>query len=42
MQPLAEALDAAARAVRCCPVCGNLDTADPAAICADPERDGRR
>ena len=39
MQPLAAALDAAARAVRPCSRCGNLDTADPCAICRDPERD---
>ena len=39
MQPLAGALDAAARAVRPCSRCGNLDTADPCAICRDPERD---
>lgn len=39
MQPLAAALDAAARAVRPCSRCGNLDTADPCAICRSPERD---
>lgn len=37
--PLAEALDAAARSIRTCSVCGNLDTRDPCAICADPGRD---
>ncbi|HTT81590.1 MAG TPA: recombination mediator RecR [Stellaceae bacterium] len=39
MLPLAAALNAAAEAVRPCSACGNLDTADPCAICRDPERD---
>jgi recombination protein RecR len=39
MQPLAAALGAAAAAIRPCASCGNLDTADPCAICRDPERD---
>jgi len=39
MQPLAAALEEAARAVRACSVCGNLDSADPCAICIDPKRD---
>ncbi len=39
MRPLAAAMAAAAAAVRPCSVCGNLDTADPCAICRDPERD---
>jgi recombination protein RecR len=39
MRPLAAAMEAAATAVRPCSVCGNLDTADPCAICSDPERD---
>ena len=30
---------AAADAIRPCSICGNLDTADPCAICRDPERD---
>ena len=34
------ALANAAREVRKCSVCGNLDAADPCWICADPERDG--
>jgi recombination protein RecR len=37
--PLAEALALAAERVRTCSVCGALDTRDPCAICADPERD---
>ena len=40
MLPLAEALRAAAAAVRPCARCGNLDSQDPCAICADPDRDG--
>jgi recombination protein RecR len=40
MEPLAAALAAAAAAIRTCSVCGNLDTADPCAICRDPARDG--
>nr|MCU0889066.1 recombination mediator RecR [Rubritepida sp.] len=39
MLPLAEALRAAAAAVRPCSVCGNLDAEDPCRICADPERE---
>jgi recombination protein RecR len=39
MQRLAVALANAAREVRQCGVCGNLDAADPCWICADPERD---
>src|SRR5271170_2235223 len=39
MRPLAAALGAAAAAIRQCTTCGNLDTADPCAICRDPERD---
>jgi recombination protein RecR len=39
MVPLATALADAARAVRRCSVCGNLDSQDPCAICADPSRD---
>ena len=40
LRPLAAALTAAAGAVRTCGVCGNLDSQDPCAICADPDRDG--
>jgi recombination protein RecR len=39
MMPLASALTHAAEAIRPCPVCGNLDTVEPCAICRDPERD---
>lgn len=40
LEPLAAALAGAAAAIRPCPVCGNLDTVLPCAICRDPERDG--
>jgi recombination protein RecR len=39
MLPLATALAEAARAVRPCSVCGNLDSRDPCSICSDPHRD---
>jgi len=39
MEPLAAAMSAAASTVRPCSLCGNLDIADPCAICRDPERD---
>ena len=39
MTPLARALEAAAESIVPCGVCGNLDTADPCAVCADPRRD---
>ncbi len=37
--PLAEAAEAAAARVGVCSVCGNVDTSNPCAICADPRRD---
>lgn len=37
--PLAQAMTDAAARVRACSVCGNYDTIDPCAICADPGRD---
>ena len=40
LAPLADALAAAALNVRRCGVCGNIDSADPCAICSDAERDG--
>ena len=40
MLPLASALSDAARAVRSCGQCGNLDSRDPCGICTDPQRDG--
>jgi recombination protein RecR len=39
MLPLAQAMAAAARAVKHCELCGNLDSVNPCAICADPKRD---
>jgi len=39
MLPLANAMAEAARAVRTCSRCGNLDSADPCGICADLRRD---
>src|SRR5689334_1882536 len=39
MEPLATALGEAARTIRPCSRCGNLDTSDPCAICIDPKRD---
>ncbi len=39
MLPLAAALADAARAVRSCSLCGNLDSQDPCAVCTDPHRD---
>jgi recombination protein RecR len=39
MRPLARALDDAAANMRSCRICGNLDTADPCGICADPRRE---
>ncbi|MBI3507849.1 MAG: recombination protein RecR [Proteobacteria bacterium] len=39
LRPLAEALANAAEHVVSCHVCGNLDTTDPCAVCADLRRD---
>jgi recombination protein RecR len=39
MEPLAEALAAAAGSIRTCSVCGNFDTTDPCGICQDTRRD---
>jgi len=39
LEPLAAALAKAADAIGPCPICGNLDTVEPCAICRDPERD---
>jgi len=41
MLPLAEAIRAAAAAVRPCGRCGNLDAIDPCGVCRDPDRDRR-
>lgn len=39
MTPLIEALSLAAERIAACSECCNLDTTDPCAVCADPERD---
>ncbi len=39
MRPLASALETAAANIRACAICGNLDTVDPCAVCADARRD---
>ena len=39
LQPLAAALEEAGRVIKSCGTCGNLDTSDPCAVCADPRRD---
>ena len=39
MLPLASALEDAAAAIKSCHLCGNLDSQDPCAICADPHRE---
>ena len=39
MLPLADALTEAARAVKPCQSCGNLDAQSPCGICRDPQRD---
>ncbi len=40
LEPLIAALGEAAARVAPCSTCGNLDTADPCAVCADESRDG--
>lgn len=39
MEPLAFALDDAAKKVKACGICGNWDSIDPCAVCADATRD---
>ncbi len=39
MVPLTRALDEAARNVKACSICRNIDTRDPCHICTDPKRD---
>ena len=39
MGPLASALQTAHERIVTCSACGNIDTRDPCAICADPRRD---
>lgn len=40
--PLRRALEAVDQHLSECHICGNIDTADPCAICADPRRDDRQ
>jgi len=39
LAPLAAAMQDAARAIRDCEICGNLDTTSPCALCRDTRRD---
>ena len=41
LAPLLRALEAVNEALSTCSICGNVDTTDPCAICADPRRDAR-
>jgi recombination protein RecR len=41
MGPLLRALEAVNKRLATCHLCGNVDTADPCAICTDPRRDAR-
>ena len=41
LAPLRAALVAVEERLTTCATCGNVDTTDPCAICADPRRDGR-
>ena len=39
MEPLAAAIGEAAKAIKTCSICGNLDTIEPCALCRDEKRD---
>ena len=41
MAPLLRALEAVNERLATCHICGNVDTADPCAVCTDPRRDAR-
>ncbi|THD36648.1 MAG: recombination protein RecR [Sphingomonas sp.] len=41
MGPLLAALEAVDQQLATCSTCGNIDTSDPCAVCADPRRDQR-
>ena len=41
LQPLLAALQNVSEKLSTCSVCGNVDTSDPCAICADPRRDAK-
>lgn len=42
LDPLLAALTAVSQRLATCSTCGNVDTSDPCAICADPRRDNRQ
>ncbi len=42
LEPLLTALGAVSQRLSTCSTCGNVDTTDPCAICADPRRDVRQ
>jgi recombination protein RecR len=39
LDPLAASMARASEALTSCSICGNIDTADPCAVCSHPERD---
>ena len=41
LSPLLRALEAVEARLTTCATCGNVDTSDPCAVCADPRRDAR-
>ena len=41
LSPLLNALTAVSERLATCSTCGNVDTSDPCAVCADPRRDAR-
>jgi recombination protein RecR len=41
LMPLLRALERVNEALSVCSTCGNVDTADPCSVCADPRRDDR-
>ncbi|MDQ4087828.1 MAG: recombination protein RecR, partial [Pseudomonadota bacterium] len=41
LTPLLRALERVSERLAVCSTCGNVDTADPCTVCADPRRDSR-
>jgi recombination protein RecR len=41
LTPLLRALEQVSESLSVCSTCGNVDTADPCSVCADPRRDDR-
>src|ERR1700760_4071349 len=41
LDPLLAALTSVSQRLSNCSICGNVDTSDPCAVCADPRRDSR-